>query len=693
MQIQSRIALSSIVLVAVFLVLIIAGFHFLVLEGLSDIEQEEAEQAAALFSNALDAESEALFAVTYDWAAWDDTYQFVGDANQAYIASNLVNETFTGSRLNLMIFYGENGSVVYAGGYDYAGDTPLEITAETIAAIQQYAFSNGVPGDPRAGLLMLPQGPAIIAMHPILTSTEEGPARGMLVMGRYLDDEQMAILARRTLLNITVYNFGDEADGTNPLIQAAGSVNDYPDVSVSGDRQSLSVVFPLNTLSGEPALLVRIDLARGAYNAGYSAMLSYLAILVVFSALAVLIAYIYLNRSFIERIRNMSEVFAAITRTQDYSKRLPANNLDELGILAYSVNSMLDHLEETMQDLVRSQDELAESERRYRHLFESADDGIFILRDGVFSECNSRVLEMTGRRKEEIAGRPPEEFAPPLQPDGRNSKILADTVIERALSGETQRFEWRMAGSGGSFLDTEVTLNRFGLESNLLLLAIVRDVTRQKFDHEKLRFMGTISQQISDMLMATDRNFRIVYLNKAFEDHFGYNLAELRGSSPVVLTDDPDAEYIENSILERVGRGLTWEGNIRRKRKDGSSFPCEVRVTPLYDSSGLLSGYASVNRDITAEFEGREREVLALRMIEENLRQLATLNDQIRNPLTVIIGLLDLEEGENVEKVRQQAWAINDIVRKLDQGWVESQSIREFLQKHYGIGEHSDKDH
>lgn len=687
MQLQSRIALSSLILITVFLALLIAGFQFLVLAGLSDIEKEQAGQAAALFSNALDAETDAMLALTYDWAAWDDTYQFVTDTNSEYITSNLVNETFSGSRLNLMIFYDEHGSITYAKAYDYTADLPLGITSEASRIIREYAFYDGSPGDPCAGLVMLPHGPAIIAMHPILMSNDEGPARGMLVIGRYLDDAQMAVLAQRTLLDLAVYDFIDGPDGSAPLYEAGPGKIDHPDVTVSGNQQNLSVVFPLHTISGEPALSVRIELPRDTYTSGYSSMFAYLALLVVLSTFAVFIAYLYLNRSFIERIRNMSEIFSAISRTQDYSRRLPTSNMDELGTLAFSVNGMLDCLEETIQDLIRSQEELAESERRYRHLFESADDAIFILQDGVFSECNSRVLELTGRKKTEVIGHSPDEFAPPIQPDGKNSKILADTVIKRALSGETQRFDWRMARSDGSFFDTEVTLNRFDTESGNLLLAIVRDITRQKRDHERVRFLGNITQQISDMLMATDRNFRITYLNKAFEDHFGYTLAELRGSSPVVLTDDPDAQRVENTILERVGRGLTWEGEIRRKRRDGNSFPCEVRVTPLYDSNGTLYGYVSINRDISTEIEGRSREALALRTIEENLTQLATLNDQIRNPLTVIIGLLDLEEGEEFEKIRQQAWAIDDIVRRLDQGWVESLSIREFLYKHYGIGE------
>lgn len=87
-----------------------------------------------------------------------------------------------------------------------------------------------------------------------------------------------------------------------------------------------------------------------------------------------------------------------------------------------------------------------------------------------------------------------------------------------------------------------------------------------------------------------------------------------------------------------------------------------------------------------SEEEFRHLSVLqheALEQIEANMEQMAILNDHIRNPLQAIVGLADLEGGAVAEKIFQQAGEIDSIINRLDQGWLESSKIRDFLQRHH----------
>lgn len=77
----------------------------------------------------------------------------------------------------------------------------------------------------------------------------------------------------------------------------------------------------------------------------------------------------------------------------------------------------------------------------------------------------------------------------------------------------------------------------------------------------------------------------------------------------------------------------------------------------------------------------------ALAQIEQNLEQMAILNDHIRNPLTVIVALADLEEGETRDNILQQAKAIDRIIQKLDLGWLESLKIRDYLRRYHSYRE------
>jgi PAS domain S-box-containing protein len=130
---------------------------------------------------------------------------------------------------------------------------------------------------------------------------------------------------------------------------------------------------------------------------------------------------------------------------------------------------------------------LQESEYRYRILFESAGDAIFLLNGNMIVDCNSRTLEIFGCSREQIIGLPISRFHPPLQPDGSDSLIKGKENNQAALYSDSQFFEWRHARFDGSPFDAEVSLNRVELASGPHLLAIVRDIVDRKVLEEQLR--------------------------------------------------------------------------------------------------------------------------------------------------------------------------------------------------------------
>ena len=101
------------------------------------------------------------------------------------------------------------------------------------------------------------------------------------------------------------------------------------------------------------------------------------------------------------------------------------------------------------------------------------------------------------------------------------------------------------------------------------------------------------------------------------------------------------------------------------RRKDGTYIPVEVN-SDLFTLKGRKV-VLSVARDITERKKSEEEVRKSLVQIESDLEQMALFNDQIRNPLSVIIALLDREQESTVNtRIREQAYKINTLITTLD---------------------------
>ena len=115
--------------------------------------------------------------------------------------------------------------------------------------------------------------------------------------------------------------------------------------------------------------------------------------------------------------------------------------------------------------------------------------------------------------------------------------------------------------------------------------------------------------------------------------------------------------------------------------RGGTRIPIEATGFPVTIGGQRL--VLAIGRDISERHQLENLKKKALLQIEENIEQLAILNDSIRNPLTVIIALAEIGDTEIDRKIIREAWEIDAIISRLDQGWLISGKVKEFLKKHY----------
>ncbi len=269
-------------------------------------------------------------------------------------------------------------------------------------------------------------------------------------------------------------------------------------------------------------------------------------------------------------------------------------------------------------DRERSLAKLRMNERKYRTLFESANDAIFLMTEDVFVDCNQKALETFGCKKENIIGHSPGEFSPPSQPDGRVSAEQAQTYIRAALNGEPQRFYWKHVRMDGTPFDAEVALNPIELEDGSMVQAIVRDVTRQKRAEEALRvaeenYKNIFRNAVMGIYKSTAEGYHIS-VNPALARIYGYDSPEelIHG-----MRDIASQLYVDPDRRDELVRRLQEEGEVvnftsQVYRKDGATIWISESARTVMNEDGEVAYFVGTVEDIT----DRKRAEMALRESE-----------------------------------------------------------------------------
>jgi len=275
---------------------------------------------------------------------------------------------------------------------------------------------------------------------------------------------------------------------------------------------------------------------------------------------------------------------------------------------------------EDITERKQAEEMLKEREEKYRIIFESAKDAIFIMQEDRFIDCNEKTLEMFGCNREDIIGEFPYDFSPEKQPDGRSSREKSIEKINKALAGEPQVFEWVHITKDGKLFHTLVTLNRYMINDEKFLMAIVRDITERKQAEEKLKESEEkyrkIFENVQDIFYQIDTEGNIIEISPSVKRYSGYSREELIGTPVEHRYYNPNDRAILKAELEKKGEIADYE--IRMKTKSDRLVYASLNAHILYDENKKPAGIEGSLRDITERKQAEEK----LKESEETYRNL-----------------------------------------------------------------------
>ena len=273
-----------------------------------------------------------------------------------------------------------------------------------------------------------------------------------------------------------------------------------------------------------------------------------------------------------------------------------------------------------MQDITElrhAEHELRASETRFRTLVDHASDAFFLYNeDATVLDVNRQACENLGYRRDELIGMSAFDYGPDLTP------ALLQRIRERLRDGKIVTYDGRHRRKDGTVFPVEVRIRPLWREGQLLAVSLDRDITERKRAEDELRAseerFRTFADYAADAFFLFDDHAAILDVNRQACESLGYSREELIGKHVSDFDVDLDEASIER-LRERMLDGETVTFETRHRRKDGTSFPVEVRGGQ-FEQGGRR--YLSLARDITE----RKRAEEALRRSEAYLTEAQRLS-------------------------------------------------------------------
>jgi PAS domain S-box-containing protein len=285
---------------------------------------------------------------------------------------------------------------------------------------------------------------------------------------------------------------------------------------------------------------------------------------------------------------------------------------------------------------------LHEYERRFRRTLEDIElAAISVDRRGVATFCNDYFLGLTGWRREEIEG---QDWVERCVPENKRP-VIRDILRQVANpSALPNHFELTVLDhQGGEHLISWNNTLTYDADGRVVgITGIGEDVTEQRQNENELRKLYRAVEQSPSIVMITDREGMIEYINPKFTEVTGYSADEVIGRNPNILQSGEKTTDEYRELWQKLNRGEEWRGEFHNRKKNGELYWESASISAIRDNEGVVTHYLAVKEDITQRkaleqtVEERTRELADAKALAAMGRMASMVAHDLRNPLSSI---------------------------------------------------------
>ncbi|MBF0259452.1 MAG: diguanylate cyclase [Desulfamplus sp.] len=353
-----------------------------------DLEESEAIQNLERASEAIHREITHIDILCHDWASWDDTYEYAATKSQKFEKSNLTSNSFISNKINFIYICDSAGTALMWAVYDLVSGNEIKMNnllddpdlKKKLVNFSHDSFPDNISEPDKlaaSGILNTEHGLLMIASRPILTSDNKGPARGALMMGRFLDNNFVERLTLQTKVDfniISLYektnidrydriisklllNSNSNLDNGHTLTGTTNNespviTDDSNDLHVKptdappyyiekNNSDALTVYSHILDLNNKPAMIVSFSFPREISKQGMKTINFAIIYILIVGAVVLVLFLWFTNFMILRPLSRLTSLIKYVENTGDLSVIAPVERKDEIGILAAGFNSMM----------------------------------------------------------------------------------------------------------------------------------------------------------------------------------------------------------------------------------------------------------------------------------------------------------------------------------------------------------------
>jgi PAS domain S-box-containing protein len=287
----------------------------------------------------------------------------------------------------------------------------------------------------------------------------------------------------------------------------------------------------------------------------------------------------------------------------------PAEEVLLLKSVADAIANVLQRREAAAR-IAETQDSLMRARNRLKATLDAMPEIVLeVDAEGRFADVHTADASQLLRPADQIIGRTHEEALPPdLAALGR--RVMAEVNADPAGRSALHHYTMDTPKGRRAFALSAARRPPEGPGGAPGYVFVVRDVTEAQRLTAEAERLGLIARRMTDLVMIIGTDNRIEWVNPAFEARTGWSLDEVRGVRPPDLLHCPETDPATVArVHAAMAAGRPVQAEMVSRTRSGERFWTEIDLHPLHDATGRLSGYVSVETDITER--RRQQETLA----------------------------------------------------------------------------------